>query len=519
MFYKKFVKNWVGLTMLMKNFSITFIAITFVISNCLMASEIITKQSQIEISDRKLDGLDEMVDKAMDLFSVPGVSVGIIIDGEIVLTKGYGFADKAKGLKVNENTLFAIGSCTKAFTTHVLGQLVDEGKISFNDPVIEYIPEFRLNDEYTTFHITIKDLVTHMSGLPRHDLLWYNEEFSRNDLLERLKYLDSTTDLRGGFQYNNLMYVVAGLVIERVTEMSWEEAVRTRIFTRVGMDNSNFSVLDSQKTDNYALPYTLKNNTLQSIPFHNIECAGPAGSINSTVVDMAKWVQLQLCDGSFDGKEFLNSEMLKAMHTPQAVFGRYPEGDLDCFGYGFGWLTAMYKGKYFVGHGGSIDGFVSFIGFLPKEKVGVIVLTNSSYSGGFAENLARAIFDRILGEGNDDWMIKLKEQETSLNDVIDKENFPVMKETGHPLNDYVGKFYHPGYGFVEVGIEEEGLVVKYGTLSILLSHTCYDNFLGTWNFFQDKEYNCTFSRDSNGDILEIFIPMEPSVDPIVFKKQ
>jgi hypothetical protein len=116
-------------------------------------------------------------------------------------------------------------------------------------------------------------------------------------------------------------------------------------------------------------------------------------------------------------------------------------------------------------------------------------------------------------------MIKLKEQETSLNDVIDKENFPVMKETGHPLNDYVGKFYHPGYGFVEVGIEEGGLVVKYGTLSIFLSHTCYDNFLGTWNFLQDKEYNCTFSRDSNGDILEIFIPMEPSVDPIVFKKE
>jgi len=149
----------------------------------------------------------------------------------------------------------------------------------------------------------------------------------------------------------------------------------------------------------------------------------------------------------------------------------------------------------------------------------VIVLTNSSSSGGFAENLATAIFDRILGEGNDDWMIKLKEQETSLNDVIDKGNFPVMKETEHPLNDYVGKFYHPGYGFVEVDIKEEGLVVKYGTLSILLSHTCYDNFLGTWNFYEDEKFNCRFSRDSNGNILEVFIPMEPSLHPIVFKRQ
>ena len=500
--------------MLMKNFSITFITITFVISNCLMASEIITKQSQIEISDRELDGLDEMVEKAMDLFSIPGVSIGIIIDGEIVLTKGYGFADKAKGLKVNENTLFGIGSCTNAFTTHVLGQLADEGKISFDDPVVKYIPEFRLMDEYATSHITINDLVTHMSGLPSHDLLWYNEEFSRADLLERLPHLDSTEDFKEEFQHNKLMYAVAGLVIERVTEMSWEEAVRTRIFIPLGMNESNFSVMDSQKTDNYALPYTIKNNTLQSIPFHNMESVGPAGSINSNVVDMAKWVQLQLCDGSFDGKELLNSKTLNAMHTSQVAFS-------DSFGYALGWYAGMYKEKYLVGHDGDIQGFTSFTGFLPKEKMGVIVLSNSTGDIDIIQSLFRAIIDCILGEElSDDWMALIENDRKYYAELNEKnEEIEVFPSTAYPVNDYIGEFYHPGYGNLQVEIEEGALMIKYGSLSLVLSHFWYDHFIGSWTFSLNNKFGCYFKRDSAGQIVGFYVPMEPSLDPIVFKKQ
>lgn len=289
----------------------TLSALSLIGSNFAIASETSQEATTIHTPiDDRLEGLDAMVNKALELFRVPGVAVGIIIDGKVVLTKGYGFRDQSNGLPVTENTLFAIGSCTKAFTTHVLGQLADEGKISWDDPAIKYLPEFRLKDEYATCHITIRDLVTHQSGLPRHDLLWYNSALSRNDLLPRLQYLDSSTDLRGKFQYNNLMYVMAGLVIERITGQTWEEAVQSRVFAPLGMDRSNFSVLDSQKSDDFSLPYREKNGSVQSIPFNNITTAGPAGSINSSVADMTKWVALQLSDGSFEGRQFLKKETL-----------------------------------------------------------------------------------------------------------------------------------------------------------------------------------------------------------------
>jgi CubicO group peptidase (beta-lactamase class C family) len=398
-----------------KNAFITALsAFSLIGGNFAIATESAQETATVQAPMDKLEGLDAMVNRALETFHVPGAAVGIIIDGKVVLTKGYGFRDQANSLPVTENTLFAIGSCTKAFTTHVLGQLVDEGKVSWDDPVIKYLPEFRLKDEYATYHVTIRDLVTHQSGLPRHDLVWYNSNLSRNDLLPRLQYLDFNTDLRGKFQYNNLMYVMAGLVIERVTGQTWEEAVHSRILAPLGMNRSNLSVLDSQKSDDFSLPYREKAGTLEAIPFNNLTVAGPAGSINSSVADMMKWVELQLSDGTFEERPFLKKETLQGMHTLQVSFRKFPEEASNYFGYGLGWMVGMHKGRYIVSHGGGIDGFISSVGFLPKEKIGVVVLTNSDSSMMFPNSLAEAILDQMLGIAEDDWISKVKEKDEKL---------------------------------------------------------------------------------------------------------
>lgn len=499
-------------------------ALSLIGSNFAIASETSLETASTQMPmDR--EELDAMINRALETFHIPGVAVGIIIDGKVVLTRGYGFRDQTNGLPVTENTLFAIGSCTKAFTTHVLGQLADEGKIDWDDPVIQYLPEFRLKDKYATYHITIRDLVTHQSGLPRHDLLWYNSTLSRNDLLARLQHLDASTDLRGKFQYNNLMYVMAGLVIERITGQTWEEAVQSRVFDPLGMHGSNFSVLDSQKSDDFSLPYREKNGEVQAIPFNNITAAGPAGSINSNAADMMKWVGLQLSCGIVAGKQLLKKETLQAMHTPQVALRKFPENASDFFAYGLGWLVGMHEGRYYVAHDGGIDGFISSTGFLPKEKIGVVVLTNSDSGMMFANSLADAILDRILGIEKDDWILKVKEKDDKVKSALQgRQERPggellAPAGTARPFSDYVGDFEHPGYGTIRVHNEGNELVASYHTLSIPVSHKCYDHFTGAWQWSLDVNFNCSFARDHSGIVSELHMPMESAVGVTVFKRK
>jgi CubicO group peptidase (beta-lactamase class C family) len=503
----------------------TLSALSLIGSNFSVASETSQETAIVQTPVDRLEGLDAMVNEALETFHVPGAAVGIIIDGKVVLTKGYGFRDAENSLPVTENTLFAIGSCTKAFTTHILGQLADEGKISWDDPVIKYLPEFRLKDEYATSHITIRDLVTHQSGLPRHDFLWYNSDLSRNDLLHRLQYLDPSADLRSKFQYNNLMYVMAGLVIEKIEGITWEEAVHSRILAPLGMNRSNFSVLDSQKSDDFSLPFREKNGSVQALPFNPMAVAGPAGSINSSAADMVKWLGLQLTDGTFEGRQFVKKETLLAMHTPQVALRKFPEEATDFFGYGLGWMVGIHEGRYFVAHGGGIDGFISLTGFLPKEKIGVVVLTNSDSGMSFANSLAMAIFDRTLGIAKEDWIPKVKEKDEKIKSALQQgqektnEDSSVTAGTSRPCSDYVGEFEHPGYGTIQVQKKGDDLILSYHTLSIPLTHRCYDHFTGEWEASFNVPFNCSFVRDHFGEISELNMPLESAVGLISFKRK
>src|SRR6266567_9325703 len=218
-----------------------------------------------------LDGIDAFADQALKDWKCVGFAIAVIQDGKVILSKGYGLRDLKHNQPVTPKTLFAIGSSTKSFTVTSLGVLADQGKLDWDKPLHEYLPDFRLMDQFATERMTPRDLVTHRSGLPRHDLVWYNSPFSRKELFERLRFLEPSKDFRTTFQYQNLMFMTAGYLAARLSDMSWESYVHKVVFDPLGMATSNFSVTDSQKSSDYSLPYTVTKEEIAEIPFRNID--------------------------------------------------------------------------------------------------------------------------------------------------------------------------------------------------------------------------------------------------------
>ncbi|KAB8330820.1 beta-lactamase family protein [Scytonema tolypothrichoides VB-61278] len=239
-----------------------------------------------------MQGLSEFINKTIQEWKVPGLAIAIIKDSQIIFCEGFGLRDVENNLKVTQKTLFAVASCTKAFTTMAMGILADRGKLDWDKPVRNYLPTFKLYDSYATEHMTPRDLVTHRSGLPRHDFAWYGSVFTRQEIFERLQYLQPTQELRTTFQYQNLMYMTAGYLVGEIAQSSWEDFVQQEIFNPLGIKNSHFAVFKSQKSDDFAFPYKQKDEEVNKIPFRNMDTIGPAGSMNSNITDMAQWLLL-----------------------------------------------------------------------------------------------------------------------------------------------------------------------------------------------------------------------------------
>lgn len=494
-------------------------ALSLIAGDLMMASE--SARVLDTVTQQRLESIDPLMNTVLETSQIPGIAIGIVMDGKVILTKGYGVRHLSEGLPVTEHSLFAIGSCTKAFTTFALGQLVDEGMIAWDDPVIKYIPEFRLQDIYATHHLTIKDLVTHRSGLPRHDLVWYNSSVSRLEFLKRLQHLEPTCGIREKFQYNNLMYTVAGLVIERVTGQTWEEIIQTRIFDVIGMNLSNSSVDDSQKSSDYACGHSERDEQIEVIPFRNLSNMGPAGSINSSVSDMVKWIQLQLSEGTLEGKHLINKTTLQEMHVAQMPTpSRFFEEDPYLFSYGLGWLIGLHKGRYTVTHGGGIDGFISSIVLFPQEKIGVVVLTNSDSHALFPKSIAYGIADLLMGMEEDQWLTRTKEKEKQIKS-LKEENEDALTEAVavRPFEDYVGEFENPGYGTVKISLNQDTLIASLNEISYVLNHKCYDHFTMSVNLVKTVKFNCSFNSNASGEIAELQIALESLLPPIVFKRK
>jgi CubicO group peptidase (beta-lactamase class C family) len=391
--------------------------------------------------------------------------------------------------------------------------------------VIKYLPEFRLKDVHAMHHMTIRDLVTHRSGLPHHDFVWYNSKASQEELFSRLQHLEPTCDLREKFQYNNLMYMVAGILIKKVTGRSWEEAVDKRIFSPLGMSRSNCSVEISKADGDFSMPYRKAEEKICAIPFKNICSVGPAGSINSSAEDMAKWVQVQLSDGTLEERRVISKEMLKEMHSVQTPIQfplfNTPEESPYLFGYGLGWMTGLYKGHYTVTHGGGIDGFISHVVLLPTEKIGVVLLTNVDSHPLFASYASFALADCVLGK-EEEWIGPIAEKEKALLALTSgKPQTPFADpQTARPLSDYVGEFDNPGYGSLRIFVKDDELISSYNDITSVLAHKCFDHFTGTMKIvYTDSKFACSFTRDAFGDVADFLISIDPTASPVVFKRK
>ncbi|MFN0179519.1 MAG: serine hydrolase [Gemmatimonadales bacterium] len=466
-------------------------------------------------------GFDRWVTATMAEWHVPGLAVAAIKDGQIVLAKGYGYRDVETREPVTPRTVMAIGSNSKSFTVVLMGMLVDEKKLAWDTPVRSYLPEFEMWDEVATREMTPRDLVTHRSGLPRHDNLWYGRAFSRPEMFRRLRYLEPSAAFRSRYQYQNLMFMTAGYLTERIAGRSWDELIRDRIFAPLEMARSNTTVRESPGTGDFAYPYTWRHDSLERLPFRNIDAIGPAGSINSTVLDMMKYLEFRINLGEAGRRRLLSVANEREMQSPQMAISATPEFlEIGHSAYGLGLNVGSYRGRKVVGHGGGIDGFVSAMAWLPNDRIGVMVLTNLSGNNPVPGLVQRQVFDRLLGVAPIDWVSRQRR--------LDREALARVTETRaarsrdrklgtsptHPLSDYVGRYEHPGYGTVTVSHDGDGLRLGLERTTVRLRHYHYDVWElddpgGVVPFGGLVEFLAT-----DGVVDRVAVPLEPNLGAV-----
>ena len=470
-----------------------------------------------------LKGFDTFVTETMEEWKVPGIGISIVKDGKVIFSKGFGFRDVKKGLNVTPKTLFAIGSCSKAFTSVTMGILVDEGKLDWDKPVREYLPSFKLKDPFATERMTPLDLVCHRSGLPRHDLMWYGSSATRQEIFDRLQYLEPSKDFRTTFQYQNLMFMTAGYMVGKIAGTTWEKFVQNRIFGPLGMDDSNFSVEDSKKAPDFALPYMEKDDKVIEIPFRNIDTVGPAGSINSNVIDMADWLLLNLNKGKFGEKQIISEESLKEIHSPQMISSKSFKYDEVFYStYAMGWGITSYRGHLMLSHGGGIDGFTAGVTFMPRDNIGMVIFTNMSDTP-LPGIIAYNAYDRLLGLDQIPWNKRIREQNDKAKEEAEKAKKEKDKDRklntkpSHPLEDYAGDYEHPGYGIVAIIKKGDQLTGVFNSISFDVKHYHYDIFEMS-NEFIDMTEKVTFFTDNKGNISSLSVQLEDRVEAIVFTR-
>ncbi|NQT81016.1 MAG: serine hydrolase [Candidatus Aminicenantes bacterium] len=470
-----------------------------------------------------LKGLEKFINKTMEEWKVPGLGISILKDGNVVFSQGFGLRDVKRSMPVTPRTLFAIGSCTKAFTAVTMGILVDEGKLGWDTPVKEYLPTFKLKDPFATEKMTPRDLVCHRSGLPRHDLMWYNSSASRKELFDRLQYLEPSKDFRTTYQYQNLMFMTAGYMVGKIAGESWERFVRNRIIVPLGMNNSNFSVNDSQKDIDFALPYMEKDDKIIEIPFRNIDTVGPAGSINSNVTDMANWLYLNLNKGKLGEQQIISEANLKEIHSPQMISSKSYKYDETFYStYGMGWGITAYRGHLKLQHGGGIDGFTALVTFMPRDNIGIVILINKSGTP-LPSIIANNVYDRLLGLKQIDWNKRIRDEVDKAKEEAEKakkEKDKDQKENtkpSHSLEDYAGDYEHPGYGIISVKKEGDLLKAEYNSIPYTLKHYHYDVFEFN-NELLDMSTKVSFFTDLKGNIGSLTIQLEPAVKENVFTR-
>lgn len=463
--------------------------------------------------------MDAYVARSMKTFDVPGMGIAIVKDGKVVLAKGYGVKKMGEPAPVDENTLFGIGSNTKAFTTAALATLVDAGKISWDDRVYERLPGFEMYDPYVSHEMTIRDLLTHRSGmgLGEGDLLfWPHTTYTRAEIIYKLRFMKPQSSFRSRYAYDNLLYMTAGQIIPAVTGKSWEDYVREKILLPLGMKNTNLTTEDFKPGVDYATPHSKVDGKLQPIEPHALDNAAPAGSINSSAADMAKWMLLQLNHGKFTDHEgrLFSEASSNEMWSAQTILplGKFPEPLKSLrpqfAAYGLGWGLRDYRGRKLVGHTGGVAGYVSRVMLVPGENLGVVILTNAEEGGAF-ESVLYHVLDHYFGAPETDWIAAFHQADEQRNKNAEEEvarqskNRAADSKSSLELAKYAGVYNDAWYGPATVRFENGQLVFTLDhTPSAVadLQHWQYDTFKAHWRDRQIEDAFVTFALKPDGSI-------------------
>lgn len=476
-----------------------------------------------------LDSIRTVVEAERTRFGVPGCAVTVVKDGQVLLAEGFGTRNVDEDLPVTSATLFPIGSSTKSFTSAVVASLVDEGVLDLDCPVREYLPGFAMHDPAASAGLTLRDCLSHRSGLPRHDVLWYAGEgiLSRDDIIAALPHLPSNKPFRQTWQYNNLLFITAGHLAGRVSGGSFEDVVRTRILEPLGMARTGFEVLDVQADPDHAKPYVTPpgEDVTKQLPFASLDLAGPAGNINSCADDMASWLLTLLGQGVGGAAPLLSASVLSEMTAPTMVMPSAPEGGhVRPVGYGLGLLVEEFRGQRVVHHGGNIDGFASQVLFVPSAGIGICVLTNL-HGTALRDALPYLLLDLLQGAEPTPYGETLHARMTaSLQDLaqVRAARAASVKPLGavRPLEDYAGSYEHPGYGALVIDAADGELTGVYLALPrAVLEHRHLEVFdlvltlAGT-----EQRVPLQFTHDLDGEVDALLLRLEPSVPPMRFAR-
>ncbi|NNL81713.1 MAG: serine hydrolase [Flavobacteriaceae bacterium] len=485
--------------------------------------------------DPRFDGIDTVMKNVLDSVKAPSFAVAVVEKDKVVFAKGYGYRDLENKIPADENTLYAIGSCSKSFTSAILGQLQQEGKLSLDDSPIDHVPDLRFFNDDLNNQIIIKDLMAHRTGLPRHDFSWYLfPTFDKDSLLQRIKYQEPFTGLRQQWYYNNFMFLTQGVIAERITGKSWEDNVKERFFKPLGMNRSNTTIDELEKSSNKAIGYELKkDSTHRKMDYYRIAGMRPAGSINSSVSDMSKWVMTWINNGKHKEEQILpEAYRIEAMSSQMVVGAALPQEDLPdahFSNYGYGWFLTSYKGHYRVEHGGNIDGFSASTSFFPSDSIGIVVLTN--HNGSAIPGIVRnTMADRMLDVKRTDWLQEfvdqVKESQQAQTDAEENSESGSVSNTkpSHILNEFTGTYSHPGYGEFKVAEKNDSLYAHFKLMNFYLKHVHYDVFQPIRvretgiDTTDTTPLRLNFTSNDMGDISHVRMKIEPTIDPVEFKR-
>jgi CubicO group peptidase (beta-lactamase class C family) len=436
--------------------------------------------------------VDAIVERARRFWHVPGAAVAIVRDGDVIYLKGHGVRTVAGEEKVTPDTLFPIASCTKSFTTTAMALLVDEGKMSWDDPPQKYVPYFHLSDPLADHEVTLRDLVTHRTGLRGHDLLWYRSPWTQEDIIRRVGRLPLDQPFRTTFQYQSTMFTVAGFAVARASGMSWDDFVQKRLLDKLGMGATRFTTTATAKATDRAGPHRLnEHGEPKGTELYPMDVPEPAGSMQSSARDLARWLHFQLGDGTVDGtakgERLISAHNLKETHTPQIMldmdpFDRAMFPDTNQMSYGMGWVIQDHCGYRILQHAGAIDGFRCHFTLVPRARLGIVLLCNLHQTH-MNIALSNALLGHLLDLPPRDWNAVIAEAERKKHlEVVDGERKKLARRhvDTHPsreLGGYTGAYEHPAYGTVRITLEGGKLVWSWNHFTAPLSHYQYDTFL------------------------------------------